>query len=190
MAAYLRVECGPCVLRPWRRGGEEALVRHANNREVWRNLRDRFPHPYTSEDAAWWIGHMASEPSPTNFAIEVESEAVGSIGLIPGADIERYSAEVGYWLGQSLWGRGITAAALESFCAWAFEHFDFIRLFALPFADNAASCRVLEKAGFQCEGQMRRSAVKDGKIHDQALYARLRMGGSKGADPMGIVAYR
>ncbi|WP_235685345.1 MULTISPECIES: GNAT family N-acetyltransferase [Corallococcus] len=190
MAAHLRIECGPCILRPWRRGDEEALVRHANNREVWRHLRDRFPHPYTPEDAAWWVGHTASEPSPTNFAIEVASEAVGSMGLILGTDIERYSAEVGYWLGQSLWGRGITAAALEGFCAWAFECFDLIRLFALPFADNAASCRVLEKAGFQREGLMRQSAVKDGKVHDQALYARLRLVGLRDSDLTGGAASR
>ncbi|MBJ6759739.1 GNAT family N-acetyltransferase [Myxococcaceae bacterium JPH2] len=174
MAPPLRIDCGPCVLRPWRRGDEASLIQHANNREVWSHLRDRFPHPYTEADAAWWIGHASGESEPLNLAIEVDGAAVGSIGLIPGTDIERYSAEVGYWLGQALWGRGIVTAALNAFCASSFERFEFIRLFALPFADNTASCRVLENAGFQREGLLRRSAVKDGRVRDQYLYARLR----------------
>ncbi|WP_338868688.1 GNAT family N-acetyltransferase [Myxococcus stipitatus] len=176
MSSPLRIDCGPCVLRPWRKGDEASLVRHANDRAVWLNLRDRFPHPYTPEDAAWWVSHAGGEEPPTNLAIEVEGEAVGSIGLIPGTDIERRSAEVGYWLGQSLWGRGLAASALKGFCHWAFERYDYLRLFAVPFADNVASCRVLEKAGFQREGLIRRGAVKDGVVHDQALYARLRTG--------------
>ncbi|TQF14398.1 GNAT family N-acetyltransferase [Myxococcus llanfairpwllgwyngyllgogerychwyrndrobwllllantysiliogogogochensis] len=174
MSLPLRIECGPCVLRPWRRGDEASLVQHANNREVWRNLRDRFPHPYTAEDAAGWVSYAGAVLPPTDFAIEVDGAAVGSMGLIPGKDVERYSAEVGYWLGQSLWGRGIASSALDAFSSWTFANTDLLRLFALPFADNVASCRVLEKAGFQREGLLRRSAVKDGTVHDQALYARLR----------------
>ncbi|GEN12928.1 Protein N-acetyltransferase, RimJ/RimL family [Myxococcus fulvus] len=172
-----RIDCGPCVLRPWRRGDEASLVHHANDREVWKNLRDRFPHPYTAQDAAGWVGYAGAVSPPRDFAIEVAGEAVGSMGMIPGTDIERHSAEVGYWLGRSLWGRGIVSAGLDAFCAWTFANTDLLRLFALPFADNAASCRVLEKAGFQREGVLRRSAVKDGVVHDQALYARLRPSG-------------
>ncbi|RJS22645.1 GNAT family N-acetyltransferase [Corallococcus sp. H22C18031201] len=174
MAPPLRIDCGPCVLRPWRLGDEASLVQHANHREVWSSLRDRFPHPYTEADAAWWIGHAAGDAQSLNLAIEVDGMAVGSMGLIPGTDIERYSAEVGYWIGPAMWGRGIVTAALGAFCTSSFERFEFIRLFALPFADNTASCRVLEKAGFQREGLLRRSAVKDGRVRDQYLYARLR----------------
>ncbi len=175
----LRLQCGPCVLRPWQRGDEAALVRHANNREVWRNLRDLFPHPYTLQDADFWVGYASAQRPLLNLAIEVNGEASGGIGLIPGTDIARYSAEVGYWLGESLWGRGIVTAALETFSDWAFSQFDLIRLFALPFADNAPSCRVLEKAGFHLESIQRQSAVKEGQVRDQAVYVRLRPDGAQ-----------
>jgi ribosomal-protein-alanine N-acetyltransferase len=174
----LRLQCGPCLLRPWQRGDEAALVRHANNRKVWLNLRDLFPHPYRLEDAEWWVGHASSEQPVTNLAIEVDGEAVGGIGLVLGTDVARYSAEVGYWLGESVWGRGIATAALETFCGHAFSRFALLRLFALPFADNAASCRVLEKVGFLREGVLRQCAVKDGRVLDQVMYARLRPGGA------------
>ncbi|WP_163993777.1 GNAT family N-acetyltransferase [Pyxidicoccus caerfyrddinensis] len=173
-----RLQCGPCLLRPWQSGDEAALVRHANNRKVWLNLRDLFPHPYRPQDAEWWVGHASSEQPPTNLAIEVDGEASGGIGLVLGTDIARYSAEVGYWLGESVWGRGIATAALEAFCGYAFSRFALLRLFALPFAGNAASCRVLEKAGFHREGVLRQCAVKDGRVLDQVMYARLRPGGA------------
>ncbi|QSQ21241.1 GNAT family N-acetyltransferase [Pyxidicoccus parkwayensis] len=177
-AASLRLSCGPCVLRPWRRGDEPALVRHADNRAIWLNLRDLFPHPYRQQDAEGWVA-FASEQRPfVNLAIEVDGEASGGIGLVLGTDVSRYSAEVGYWLGESQWGRGIVSAALETFCTWAFSEFALLRLFALPFASNAASCRVLEKAGFQREGLMKQAVVKDGRVLDQFMYARLRPGGA------------
>jgi ribosomal-protein-alanine N-acetyltransferase len=92
----LRLQCGPCLLRPWRPGDEAALVRHANNRKVWLNLRDLFPHPYRLEDAEWWVGHASSEQPPTNLAIEVDGEASGGIGLVLGTDIARVLDQVMY----------------------------------------------------------------------------------------------
>lgn len=173
----IRLPCGPCLLRPWQRGDEAALVRHADNREVSRNLRDLFPHPYGPRDAEAWVEFASVQHPLTNLAIEVGGEASGGIGLVLGRDIERYSAEVGYWLGESLWGQGIVTAALETFSTWAFSHFGLLRLFALPFADNVGSRRVLEKAGFRCEGVLHQSAVKEGRVLHQAMYARLRPGG-------------
>ncbi|QJW89121.1 GNAT family N-acetyltransferase [Spirosoma taeanense] len=165
------IDCDLCVIRSWQRDDEQTLPKHANNREVWLNLRDRFPHPYTQADAQQWIESVVGAYPETGFAITVEGEAVGAIGLVLHDDIERCSAEVGYWLGQTYWGRGIITAALKAFTRYVFSEFELTRLYAVPFLRNPASIKVLEKAGYQCEGIMRRSAIKDGQIIDQALYA-------------------
>ena len=134
-------------------------------------LRDRFPFPYELEHARTFVSWVTSQPSPTVWAIEVDGEAVGGIGVELHTDVERVSAEIGYWLGEPLWGRGIATEALSAVTAEAFVRFDLTRIYAVPFADHAASVRVLEKAGYTLEGRLRQSAVKDGKIRDQLLYA-------------------
>lgn len=165
---------GPlCTLRPWRLDDADALVRHANNISIARQLRDRFPHPYTRGAALAFLRYATSSERPANLAIEVNGEAVGGVGYVPGTDVERYSAEVGYWLGESLWGRGIATGALMLLTAHVFESEDLLRCFALPFADNAGSIRVLEKAGYTLEGILKSSSVKYGKRRDQAIYARI-----------------
>lgn len=167
----MTLDCGPCQLRTWRLTDAETLVKHANNRAIWLNLRDRFPHPYTQEGANWWV-HYASETTPTtNLAIDVAGEAVGSISLELHTDIERCSAEVGYWLSELHWGKGIMTAALRTFTNYGFANFELTRIYAVPFTHNQASIHILEKVGYQCEGLMRRSAIKDGVILDQFLYA-------------------
>ena len=93
------------VLRPWKLGDESSLEKHANNRKIWINVRDHFPHPYTRADADWWIGHASAQTPPTDFAIVVDGEAAGGIGFILQADVSRRSAEIGYWLGEAFWGR-------------------------------------------------------------------------------------
>ena len=165
------IDCGPCTLRPWREGDVPSLVRHANDREVWRQLRDRFPHPYTPADAEAWVGLTAAEDPPVHFAIEVGGEAVGGIGLELGEDVERISAELGYWLGRAHWGRGIVSAAASAVTAYALTELGLTRVFALPYAENRASIRVLEKAGYVREGRLRRAALKDGTVLDQELFA-------------------
>jgi [ribosomal protein S5]-alanine N-acetyltransferase len=167
----MHLDCGPCLIRSFRASDLEALVRHANSRAVWLQLRDRFPHPYTTADGLAWLRYVSEAKPETNFAIEADGEAVGGIGLVLGTDVERYSAEIGYWLGERVWGRGLATAAVRALTPWAFAAFGLGRIFALPFAGNRASRRVLEKAGFALEGMLRRSAVKDGRVHDQALYA-------------------
>lgn len=168
----MQLECGPCSIRSWRNGDEENLPLHANNRKIWLNLRDRFPHPYTRVDAEWWIQHVQGLKPETNFAMDVAGEAVGGIGLMLQDDVERCSAEIGYWLSEAYWGRGIATAALRSLTDYAFKEFNLTRVYALPYARNAASIKVLEKAGYVCEGVLRRSAIKDGEILDQLMYAR------------------
>ncbi|HVZ20915.1 MAG TPA: GNAT family protein [Vicinamibacterales bacterium] len=160
-----------CTVRTWRTADAASLVRHANNENVARHLRDRFPYPYSTSDARRFIEAVSQSHPATNFAIDLGGEAAGGIGFSPGSDVERYSAEIGYWLGEAFWGRGITAEALRLTSRYAFDICRMLRLFALPFADNARSIRVLEKAGYVREGVMRCSSVKHGSPRDQALYA-------------------
>jgi RimJ/RimL family protein N-acetyltransferase len=160
-----------CQVRSWRKTDAESLALHANNRSVWINLRDRFPHPYTLADAKTFIRRVRAGARETVFAIAVEGLAVGGIGFTLREDVERVSAEIGYWLGEAYWNRGITTAALAAVTAHAIQAHDLTRVYALPFAWNVASCRVLEKTGYVCEGRMRRSAIKDGRVVDQLLYA-------------------
>ncbi|MGH8638421.1 MAG: GNAT family N-acetyltransferase, partial [Burkholderiales bacterium] len=138
-----------CVVRPFHASDADAIVRHANNINIARHLRDRFPHPYTREDAAAFLAATAGPGSDgSTLAIEIDGEAAGAIGFIIGADVERYSAEIGYWLGEACWGRGVMTEALVLVTDALFTRHHLLRLFALPFADNAASARVLEKAGY------------------------------------------
>lgn len=150
-------------------------MRHADNRKVWRNLRDMFPHPYTEAHAEAWLARVATVPAPEGiYAIEVEREAAGTIAIHRRDDVERLSAEVGYWLAEPYWGRGIVTAALRALTAAAFRETDLIRLFAPVFAWNPGSMRVLEKAGYRREAVLAKSAVKDGAVIDQVIYAVTR----------------
>jgi RimJ/RimL family protein N-acetyltransferase len=160
-----------CTVRTYRPDDAESLALHANNRKVWLNLRDGFPHPYLVRNGAEFIRRALDARPETNFAICVDGMAVGGIGFVLHTDIERISAEIGYWLGEPFWGRGIVPEALAAVTVYAIQTHDLKRVFAVPFATNKASARVLEKAGYQLEGCMRSSAIKDGKILDQLLYA-------------------
>ena len=162
------------MVRRWRLGDVASLVRHANNINIARHLRDRFPQPYTIDDAKGFVAYASDETiTATNLAIEVGGEAAGAVGFIVGTDVERFSAEVGYWLGEPYWGRGIATEALSLVTAYAFDRLNLLRMFAVPFADNPASARVLEKAGYEREAHLRASAVKYGQPRDQLLYARI-----------------
>jgi RimJ/RimL family protein N-acetyltransferase len=158
-------------VRSWRGSDLDSLVRHANNRQIWINLRDRFPHPYGHGDGRQFIRAARKMNPETFFAIVVGGEAVGGIGYVLQQDVERVSAEVGYWLGEPFWGRGITTEALIAVTRHAVDQHQLTRVFAVPFAYNTASCRVLEKAGYVLEARLRRSAIKDGEIVDQFQYA-------------------
>ena len=162
-----------CRIRPWRKEDAVSLQRHADNRRIWLNLRDVFPHPYTIANAEFFLELVAKEEPLATFAIATESEAVGCIGLRLGVDVHRQTAELGYWLGEPFWGRGMMTEAVAAFTAEAFRRYDVVRIFAEPFATNTASIRVLEKAGFTCEGMLRANVIKDGKILDTFLYAKL-----------------
>lgn len=170
----MRLQLSHGTIRPWTESDAASLQRHANNRRVSMHLRDRFPFPYELEQAQAFLGRIVTLSPPTVWAIEVGGEAVGGIGIELDTDVERVSAEVGYWLGEAYWGRGIATEALTAVTAEAFKRFDITRLYALAFADHAASVRVLEKAGYVREGHLRQSAIKEGKIRDQLLFAAYR----------------
>ena len=163
------------TLRPWQRGDEYAIVPHANNWNVARNLRDGFPHPYTLEDGAQYVGRWAGQPPPQRvLAIVIDGEPAGSIGLHGHEDVLRQTCELGYWLGEAFWGRGITTEAVGLVTAYAFEALPIARLEAFVYAWNPASARVLEKNGYACEGCLRNRVLKDGETTDEFIYAKLR----------------
>lgn len=173
-AMTIELKLSTCTLRPWRAGDEESLARHADNYQVWRNVRDRFPHPYTPEDAQRWIAQAGNELPVTNFAIVVDGAAVGGIGLVFQEDIHRCAAEIGYWLGEDFWGRGVMSEAVQALTAWAFENFVLHRVFAGVLEWNPASMRVLEKAGFQFEARLRNAVIKEDRVMDEFIYAVVR----------------
>ncbi|HXV86452.1 MAG TPA: GNAT family N-acetyltransferase [Gemmatimonadales bacterium] len=159
------------VVRSWRPGDDQSLALHGNNREVWINLRDAFPHPYTVHDARLWIEWASGHRPETHFALEVEGAAAGGIGFVIQPDVHCCSAEIGFWLGQPFWGRGIMTQAVKAVTAHALREHGLRRVYAQVFAWNPASVRVLEKAGYVREGVLRSSAVKDGKVTDQVVLA-------------------
>lgn len=167
----VELKLASCVVRSWQPGDAESIRRHADNRKIWLNLRDAFPHPYAIKDARDFIRGIRGRTPETMFAISVGAEAVGGVGFVLRQDVERVSAEIGYWLGEAFWGRGIATEALAAVTDYAIATHKLTRIYALPFAWNAASVRVLEKAGYQLEARLRRSAIKNGVVTDQLQYA-------------------
>ena len=164
------------TLRPWRREDDASIARYADNEKIAANLRDIFPWPYSRQDAADFVAGCVRNEGRGQLcrAIVVDGEAAGSIGLFLGHDVYRRSAELGYWLAEPLWGRGIMTAAVTAMCREGFAAWDIVRIHAEPFARNAASRRVLEKAGFTLEGTLRRSVYKNGEMLDSCIYALVR----------------
>jgi len=161
-------------VRPYVLEDAEALAKYADNRAVWITLRDRFPHPYTTDDAVGFLRIATTQQPTSDFAIATADEVIGGIGLQRQSDVHRLTAEIGYWLGEPFWGRGIATRAVRAVTAWAFATTSLERLYACVFATNPASARVLSNAGYQFEGRMRRAVIKDGRILDQLIYAALR----------------
>lgn len=167
------------ILREWRREDAGDVARYADNEKIARNLRDVFPHPYALADARDFVDIcITGDPEMSLFrAIEVDGRAVGSIALCRGSDVYQKTAELGYWLAEDYWGRGIMTRAVKRLCKEGFSRWDIQRIYAEPFSHNAGSRRVLEKAGFSLEGVMRRGVYKRGKVCDFCMYALLREDG-------------
>lgn len=162
------------TLRPWKMDDLYTLVQHANNPKVSAFLTDRFPHPYTEDDARNFIEMTGRDPFSTIFAIEVGGQAAGSIGIHPLQDIFRLNAELGYWLAEPHWGKGIMTLAVRQMVDYAFNHYDVNRVFARPFGNNHASQKVLEKAGFTLEARFEKTLIKNGELLDELVYALRR----------------
>ena len=167
----------PCTIREWRESDAPALAAAINNPRVHDNLRDGIPFPYTVDDALDFIRAMLARDRTQQFAFAValdDGRAIGSIGVTRGQNIHFRTAELGYYIAEPYWGQGFATCAVRQVCDHVFAHSDILRIFAEPFADNAASCRVLEKAGFAPEGILRQNAVKNGRIRDMKLYSRIK----------------
>lgn len=170
----MRLGRGDLILRTYDPGDREALVALGDNINVAKWLANLFPHPYRLEDADEWIAAASRETPQENLAIVRDGELVGGVGVKPMRDVHAGTGEIGYWLGEPYWGRGIATRALGMMVEYAFDELLFVRLQALVFAGNAASMRVLEKNGFVREGVMRKHVRKNGVITDAVLYAKLR----------------
>ena len=162
------------IIRGWKKGDEVSLQKNANNPKVSACLMDRFPSPYTIEDAVNWVNALAGQDPVLNFAITINDEVIGGIGLEPRQDVYRKTAIIGYWLSEELWGKGIMPEAVKLVTDYAFTYLDFIRIQASVYSKNPASMRVLEKAGYTKEGIMKNAVIKGGEILDEHLYAVLK----------------
>ncbi len=170
----MQIRFSDYMIRSWKMDDAPAIVKYANNKKIWRNLRDAFPHPYSLTDAKGFLMKVGSHDPECVFAIATKEQAIGGIGMVIGEDVHRYSAELGYWLGETFWNQGIMTQAVKLITAYAFMNLNLYRICAEPYEGNMASVRVLEKAGFQYEGRSRASVYKDGKLLDQLVYAKVK----------------
>ena len=165
-----------CKIRKWWPSDAAELAKVLSDKEILDNLRDGLPYPYTEQDGAAFISAMlaADERETFAFAVTVQDKAVGSIGVFRQGNVHRRTAELGYYIAKEYRGKGMMTEAVRQVCTYVFDNSDILRIYAEPFSYNAASCRVLEKAGFQYEGTLRCNAVKNGRILDMKMYARLK----------------
>ena len=165
-----------CEIRSWKMEDANDLALALNNKKILDNLRDGLPYPYTASDAAEYINAMINADSNKNYAFAIisDNKVIGSIGAFRQENIHSRTAEVGYYIAEPYWGRGIGTSAVNQICDFIFSNTDIIRIFAEPFAHNVASCRILEKAGFSFEGTLRKNAVKNGAILDMNMYSLVK----------------
>ena len=165
-----------CRIRKWELSDAKDLAVALSNKKVQDNLRDGLPYPYTEQDGKEFISAMlsADESETFAFAITVDNMVIGSIGIFRQGNIHRQTAELGYYIAEEYWGKGIMTEAVKQICEYVFANSDIVRIYAEPFAYNIASCRVLEKVGFQYEGTLRSNAVKNGRVIDMEMYSLLK----------------
>lgn len=162
-----------CIIRSWKIEDAANIAEILNNKKILDNLRDGLPYPYTENDAKNFISAMLNADKNTTyaFAITINNKVVGSIGVFRKDNIHFKTAEMGYYIGETYWGKGIGTSAVKQVCKYIFENTDIIRIFAEPFSCNIGSCRVLEKSGFLYEGTLRKNAVKNRVVLDMKLYS-------------------
>lgn len=162
-----------CTLRSFRYGDERSMQIYANNAAIWNNLLNSFPHPFTVNDAITWISMNKNELNPVELAITIDDQVVGGIGITQQADVYRFNAELGYWLGEPFWNKGIMTEAVQAMVNYAFDNFKLVRIYARVFEFNVASMHVLEKAGFQKEAITKKAVYKNQTLYDEHLFALL-----------------
>ncbi len=163
------------LLSPWKQKDAAALALIADNKNIADNLRDGFPYPYSFEDAIKWLKMILPENTPPRFfSINLDKVLVGSIGIVSKTDIYRKNFEIGYFIAEEHWGKGIGTRAIKAATSYAFKNFDVVRVYAEPFADNPGSRKALEKAGFSLEATLKRNVIKNGVIKDSCIYSVLR----------------
>ena len=170
----MKIEIGNYLIRSYELNDKHSLVKYANNYNVSKLLRDDFPFPYTLTDAETWLIHACNQDPETNFVIAYNNEMIGAIGINLQDDVNRYSAEIGYWIGEPFWGKGITTLALKYFTGYIFNNFDLNRIYANVFEGNAASEKVLLKCGYRKEATLRKAIFKEDKFLDQYIYSILK----------------
>ena len=168
------IQLKQAILRPWHPDDATALVRHASNPRIASNLRDGFPYPYTPAYAKKWLNMVGDNKEDVILAIEVEGEAAGGIGLHGLKDVYRYNCEIGYWLSEKHWGKGIMSEAVGAMVQYAFTQGPWLRLFACIYENNPASMQVLAKNGFRAEAIHRKAVMKGGILMDEHMYALLK----------------
>ena len=164
----------PITIRKWTNDDIPSLAKYANNINIWNNLRNYFPSPYTEEDAKAWIERVTNEVPIVSLSIDLDGEAIGGIGLIMNSDVYVYSAEIAYWIGEPFWGQGIATEAIRQMIEYTFYYFDIVRIYAEVFEHNKSSMRALEKNGFYLEGVRRKSVFKNNVLMDDYIWVKLR----------------
>jgi len=162
------------ILRPWSINDATELADIANNKNIADNLQDLFPFPYSLKDARKWLKTILLVDPPRNFAIVSDGTIVGNIGILSKEDIHRKNVEIGYFLSEKYWGKGIATRALKAVTSYAFSNFDIVRVYAETFADNIRSRRALEKAGFKLEAILKHYVIKNSIIKDSCIYSVLK----------------
>lgn len=169
----MKIDLGDFQIRSYQARDKLDMIKYADNKNVSDNLLDSFPNPYTELEANMWLAYVINQIPEMNFAIVQKDEFIGAIGLKEQEDVYRYSFELGYWLGEPHWGKGIMTRAIKAFTDYAFNNYKAIRLFASVFDHNAASANALTKAGYNFEGRLEKSVVKNGRVYDQLIYSKI-----------------
>ncbi len=159
-------------IRPWKKEDTQQLASIANNKKIWLNVRDHFPHPYTNKNALDWIAHTMQQKPVLNMAITVDGNIAGNIGILPKEDVYRKSLEIGYFLGENYWGKGIATVAVSLLLDYISKQFDVFRIYAEVFDHNRASMKVLEKNGFHCEGIREKSVIKNNVLMNDHVWVK------------------
>jgi RimJ/RimL family protein N-acetyltransferase len=170
----MKIRLSKAIIRNFKMSDKASIAKHANNRKIWRNVRNAFPHPYTETNAEQWISSILEEKVKTKFAIVVDGKAVGGIGVEKKDDIYSQTMEFGYWIGEEYWNKGIITEAIQVIADYAFDEFDIMRLEAHVYHWNIGSMRALEKAGFEKEAILKKRVFKDGEYVDEHVFAKLK----------------